>query len=57
MTESDKFYNAVSQMSFTVTIEGTTYTVMAEPKIALTPGGSALPYTDWYTDTASNINF
>ena len=57
MNEEEKFYNAVSQMSFTVTIEGTTYTVMAEPKIALTPGGSALPYTDWYTDTASNINF
>ena len=57
MTEKEKFYNAVSQMSFTVTIEGTTYTVMADPKIALTPGGSALPYTDWYTNTASNINF
>ena len=57
MNEKQKFYNAVNQISFTVTIEGTTYTVMAEPKIALTPGGSALPYTDWYTDTASNINF
>ena len=57
MSEEQKFYNAVNQISFTVTIEGTTYTVMAEPKIALTPNGSALPYTDWYTDTASNINF
>ena len=57
MSQSDKFYNAVSQMSFTITIGRTTYTIIANPKIAMTPGGSALPYTDWYTDNASNINF
>ena len=57
MTESDKFYNAVSQMSFTVTIEGTTYTIIAEPNVALTPGGEAVAKDTWFTDTASNINF
>ena len=57
MSQSDKFYNAVRQMSFTITIGRTTYTILANPKIAMTPGGSALPYTDWYTDNASNINF
>ena len=57
MTESDKFYNAVSQMSFTVTIEGTTYTIIAEPNVALTPGGEVVAKDTWYTNTASNINF
>ena len=57
MNDMEKFYNAVSQMSFTVTIEGTTYTVMAEPNVALTPGGEAVAKDTWYTNTASNINF
>ena len=57
MTESDKFYNAVSQMSFTVTIEGTNYTIQADTNVALTPGGEVVAKDTWFTDTASNINF
>ena len=57
MSEEQKFYNAVNQISFTVTIEGTTYTIIAEPNVALTPGGEVVAKDTWYTDTASNINF
>ena len=57
MTEREKFYNAACQMRFTVKIEGTNYTIIAEPNVAMTPGGEVVAKGTWFTDTADNINF